>query len=73
MEDGRILSEEYTKANKARRDWFGEGLSSRTTRVPAMASAGMEIDDRHAFRVMVRSGTDDVMAGPAAFRRRTGG
>jgi putative ABC transport system ATP-binding protein len=73
MEDGRILSEEYIKANKVRRDWFQGGMSSRPARVPAMASAGMEIDDRHAFRVMVRSGTDDMMAGPAAPRRRPPG
>jgi putative ABC transport system ATP-binding protein len=73
MEDGRILSEEYTKVNKVKRDWFEGGVSARPARVPAMASAGMEIDDRHAFRVMVRSGMDDVMAGPATFRRRPRG
>jgi putative ABC transport system ATP-binding protein len=80
MEDGRILSEEYTKPNKAKRSWFdndltappvsgppvsgppvsGPPISGPSVREPAMASAG-EIDDRHAFRVMVRSGQADLI------------
>jgi putative ABC transport system ATP-binding protein len=67
MEDGRILSEEYTKPNKARRGWFNSDLSAPPVREPAMASAG-EVDDRHAFRVMVRSGQADPI--PTALHRR---
>jgi hypothetical protein len=67
MEDGRILSEEYTKPAKAKRSWFDSDLSAPPVREPAMASAG-EIDDRHAFRVMVRSGQNDLI--PTALHHR---
>jgi putative ABC transport system ATP-binding protein len=66
MEDGRILSEENTRPREARHDWFGGRLSVQPSREPAMASAGFERTDRHAFRVMVRPDPDRLVSSGTA-------
>jgi putative ABC transport system ATP-binding protein len=55
MEDGRILSEEYSQTINGKRDWFDGALSFPRPRVPAAASHGADSEKWATVQRMIHA------------------